>query len=511
MLPAARLGRYEVLAKLASGGMGEILLARLEGAAGFEKLCVIKRILPHLASEPRFRAMMIVEAQIVSRINHANVCQIHELGEIEGELYMVMEYLEGVTLLELLQRFAKKKIPLEPGLIVGILCQIADGLHYAHELKDREGKPLNIVHRDIAPSNVFITDHGVAKVLDFGIAKVANVANTESGAVKGKYAYMAPEQLHGWAVDRRADVFSLGILVFEMLALRRLFQRKTDYLTFHAILDQPIPDVRQFRNDVPPGLLEVMERCLKSRADERFATARQFRAALVAGSPAQPWGDNEIGDFIMASFADDIRKRSRNVGAILDPTLRHNVVPTIGRSSESPDVVDYFTPAIEIEDPQAAEEAAISSESSSANTVAGVPKSVRAARAPRHPRAWWWAIAAAAAAVITGVTAFALVTRKPHAPVDDRAATTTTDPYALAVHKRQAELDGCVHDHGTQLPPYARVRVFVEPSGATYQLAVEPAAAADEPMMVCIRKALSNVSFPTAAGRREILIALTVR
>src|SRR5215471_9724854 len=132
----ARLGRYELLAKLAAGGMGEIFLARLEGAAGFEKLCVIKRILPHLADDSRFRQMMIAEARIASKLSHTNVCQIHELDEIDGQLYMAMEFLEGITALALLRKFARHKQPLDLGLVAGILGQVCDGLHYAHELKD---------------------------------------------------------------------------------------------------------------------------------------------------------------------------------------------------------------------------------------------------------------------------------------------------------------------------------------------------------------------------------------
>src|SRR5947207_1456581 len=201
--------------------MGVIFLARLEAAAGFEKLFVIKRVLPHLADEARFRGMLIAEARLASKMTHANICQVYELGETDGQLYIVMEYLEGVTLLPLLRKASRDGSKLELGFVAGVIQQVTDALHYAHELRDRDGSSLGIVHRDVTPTNLMLTDAGVVKVLDFGIAKVKDAsAHTQTGTVKGKYAYMAPEQLRGAVIDRRADVFALGVVVYEMLALR---------------------------------------------------------------------------------------------------------------------------------------------------------------------------------------------------------------------------------------------------------------------------------------------------
>src|SRR5262245_30576038 len=153
-----RLGRYELLARLATGGMGEIFLGRLEGAAGFEKLYVIKRVLPHLADDARFRAMLIDEARIAAKMSHPNICQVYELGEDRGQLFIAMEYLEGVTLLPVLRRASKAKEPLDAGMVVGVLQQTCDALHYAHELADRDGTRLHVVHRDVTPGNVFVTE-----------------------------------------------------------------------------------------------------------------------------------------------------------------------------------------------------------------------------------------------------------------------------------------------------------------------------------------------------------------
>ncbi len=342
----ARLGRYELVARLAAGGMGEIFLARLEGAAGFEKLFVIKRILPHLADDPRFRAMLIAEARVASMMTHANICQVYELGETDGQLYIAMEYLEGVTLLPLLRKLSKGSGALDFGLVAGVIQQATDALHYAHELRDRGGDTLGIVHRDVTPTNLFLTDTGVVKILDFGIAKVKDVsANTQAGTVKGKYAYMAPEQLRGAAVDRRADVFALGVVVYEMLALRRLFQRKTDYLTFRAVLEQPIMDIRRYRPNCPDALATALTRALDRDPASRFETARQFGSAVLdaVSSVRRPWTQGEIGDYVRANFAAEIAERSAQIASAVRAGADRHVMPLISRPDDDATEVDDDT------------------------------------------------------------------------------------------------------------------------------------------------------------------------
>ena len=319
----ARLGRYELLARLATGGMGEIFLARLEGAEGFEKLYVVKRILAHLADDARFRQMLVAEARIASKMSHPHICQVFELGETEGQLYIVMEYLEGVSLLPLLRRFSRENVALDLGFVAGVIQQVTDAMNYAHELKDRDGENLGIIHRDVTPSNIFLTDAGVAKVLDFGIAKARGASTqTQEGTVKGKYAYMAPEQLKGSNIDRRVDIFALGVVLYEMLALRRLFQRKTDYLTFRAVMEQPIPDIRRYRPDLPDGMADALTRALDREPTNRYDTARQFGAAILDGiqSSYRPWTQGEISDFVNSNFAEEIGKRSQQVASVVART-----------------------------------------------------------------------------------------------------------------------------------------------------------------------------------------------
>src|SRR5262249_33084799 len=255
----------------------------------------------------------VAEARIASKMSHPNICQVFELSETDGQLYIVMEYLEGISLLPLLRRYSRDNGLLDLGFIAGVVQQVTDAMNYAHELKDRDGEILHIIHRDVTPSNIFLTETGVAKVLDFGIAKARGASTqTQEGTVKGKYAYMAPEQLRGGTIDRRVDVFALGVVLFEMLALRRLFQRKTDYLTFRAVMEQPIPDVRRYRADAPDALAGVVARALERDPEARWESARAF-ATAVLDSVKRPWTQGEIGDFVRANFEDEISKRSQQV------------------------------------------------------------------------------------------------------------------------------------------------------------------------------------------------------
>src|SRR3954463_7893366 len=337
----ARLGRYELIARLATGGMGEIFLARLEGAAGFEKLYVIKRILPHLAGDQRFRAMLVSEARIAARMSHANVCQIYELAESDHQLYIVMEYLEGITLLALLRKYSHQKRQLPFGFIAGVVHQVAEGLHYAHELRDRNGEVMGVVHRDVTPSNLFLTESGIAKVHDFGVAKAKDSTTTESGAVKGKFAYMAPEQLAGHEVDRRADIFALGVVITEMISNRRLFQRRTDYLTFQAVMEQPLPDFRRHRPDLPEAMLPVLHRALARDPADRFASARELDAA-ISNSLGWPWSQAALSELIRSDFGDELHRHHSEVSGVIHRGSPR-MMPTILESPSDPDAESYAT------------------------------------------------------------------------------------------------------------------------------------------------------------------------
>jgi eukaryotic-like serine/threonine-protein kinase len=301
---ASSFGKYTLVAKLATGGMAEIFLARLLSDGGFEKLVCIKRILPHLAKDPQFVAMFLDEARVVARISHPNVCQVFELGEIAGQYYIAMEYLAGVPL-AIFRRRDYYASPAEIQLVAGFGVQACEGLHHAHQLKAANGELLGVVHRDISPQNLFVTLDGIVKVLDFGIAKVQDQsAKTSTGALKGTYCYMAPEQLRGEKIDRRADVWALGAVLWESLAQRHLFKRETEFLTFQAITAEPIPHICELRPDVPPLAGDAIARAVSRDREDRFATARAFGEALAqACAPlGGPRTAAQIADVVESSF-----------------------------------------------------------------------------------------------------------------------------------------------------------------------------------------------------------------
>ncbi|HWO22140.1 MAG TPA: serine/threonine-protein kinase [Kofleriaceae bacterium] len=331
-------GKYSLVAKLATGGMAEIFLARLQGAAGFEKLVCIKRILPHLAKDQQLVEMFLAEARIAAQISHPNVCQVFELGEIEGRYFIAMEYLEGVPFSCFRRRDLYPGHP-DPRLIAGLGAQACEGLHHAHQLKRPDGSPLEVVHRDVSSNNLFATVDGVVKVLDFGIAKVQDASvRTTTGSVKGTYAYMSPEQLRGERVDRRTDVFAMGIVLWELFARRHLFRRETDFLTFQAITSEPIPEVAELRPDVPPELSQTIARALSRDREERYPTARALGEALAQSvqSIGGPWSAAMIADELARAF--EVRMRDQQVlirvareGGVLD--LDDDLGPAVGHGT----------------------------------------------------------------------------------------------------------------------------------------------------------------------------------
>ncbi len=336
---ATTFGKYSLVAKLAIGGMAEIFLARLQGAAGFEKLVCIKRILPSLAKDQQFVTMLLGEARIAAQISHGNVCQVFELGEIAGQYFIAMEYLEGVPL-ACFRRPDLYPEQTDPRLVAGILIQACEGLHSAHQLQGADGSLLGVVHRDVSGNNVFVTVGGIVKVLDFGIAKAQDASvRTTTGSIKGTYAYMSPEQLKGERVDRRTDVFAAGILTWELFARKHLFKRDTDFLTFQAITTEPIPNICELRPDLPPALGDAVAKALSRDRDARFPTARALGEAIAAavatlGGPLAPSAISEEVERAFARSLIDQRKLARlaREGGTRDLDL--DPVPAIGHGTE---------------------------------------------------------------------------------------------------------------------------------------------------------------------------------
>jgi serine/threonine-protein kinase len=314
---AREFGRYELIAKLATGGMAEIYLARRQGTSKRE-VSVLKRILPHLAEDEHFVTMFRDEAELASKLLHPNVCRVDALDHHAGTWFIEMEYLHGIALSRIMTQLAKMNKMLDPRIATGIIVQSCEGLHHAHELRDPNDQLLNVVHRDVSPPNIMLTDTGVVKLLDFGIAKARGAnSKTRTGTVKGKNAYMSPEQILGRPLDRRNDIFALGTVMYEMLAIKRLFQRDSDFLTFKAITEEPIPDIKDRRPDLPPALRSVIIQALARDPHGRFGTAKTFADAIRAamapmGGPATR---SELARFLSSDFADELTARAEILAA----------------------------------------------------------------------------------------------------------------------------------------------------------------------------------------------------
>jgi len=308
---ARDFGSYQLIAKLATGGMAEIFLARPSGPGAHDVL-VLKRILPHLAEDDHFVTMFRDEADLASKLIHRNVCHVQGFGEFAGTWFIAMEYLHGVPLSRMMTRLSKAAKMLDVRMVAGIITQACEGLHAAHEARGPDGALLNVVHRDVSPPNIMVCADGLVKLLDFGIAKARGAnSRTRTGTVKGKNAYMSPEQILGKPLDRRSDVFALAVVMYEMLAIKRLFHRDSDFLTFKAITEEPIPDIRERRPDIPPGMRSALQQAMARDPNGRFDTALAFANAIrnsvaTLGGPASP---NDLARLLFTDFGDEMTAR----------------------------------------------------------------------------------------------------------------------------------------------------------------------------------------------------------
>ncbi len=281
--PSTRLGRYEVIKHLASGGMAEVLLARAAGIEGFERYVVIKRIHVERARDPHVVKMFCDEARLAGSMHHHNIVQVHDIGQEKGEYFFAMEYVHGEDLRRLLTTVNRAGGTIPTEHVISIVTEAASALHYAHDHKSSNGTPYNIVHRDVSPANILVGYDGEVKVVDFGIAKASfRSAETQSGTLKGKISYMAPEQCLGAPVDRRSDVFALGIVLFELFTVRRLFKGSSDFLTMSAIVAGNTPKPSTYRPDTPPEIEAIIMKALAHKAEDRYQTANELRLALEA-------------------------------------------------------------------------------------------------------------------------------------------------------------------------------------------------------------------------------------
>ena len=314
------IGRYEIVDVLGQGGMASVYLARTRGPAGFQKLFAIKKVHEHLASDRQFAAMFLDEARIAAALHHPNVAQVFELGEDQGAYFLAMEYLLGEHLGMVLRKLGRAEGPAPIAVMARIVALAAEGLHHAHEAHDELGKPLQIVHRDVSPQNIFVTYAGHVKLTDFGIAKATtNEVRTDTGTVKGKFAYMSPEQALGRPIDRRTDVFALGAVLWEAVTLRRLFRSPTDAETLLKVTRCEVPVPSSVSPGIPAEIDRIVMRCLAAAPEGRYATAGElaqdlegFLAPLEGSAHA-----SAIGALMTGLFGDEIATRQAAVRRVL--------------------------------------------------------------------------------------------------------------------------------------------------------------------------------------------------
>ncbi len=314
-------GTYQLLKRLATGGMAQIYLARQGGVHGDEKLLVVKRILPHLAENAEFIQMFLDEARIAARLNHPNIVQIFNLGAQDDSYFIAMEYIHGEDVRRVWKRAESKNTELPVPLVCRIVSDASAGLDYAHRKTDHSGKPLGIVHRDISPQNIIISFDGAVKVVDFGIAKAADQATeTRSGVLKGKYSYMSPEQASGKRLDRRSDIFALGVVLYELLTGTRLFKRGNDIMTLNAVTECQVAPPSEVNSRLPKDLDAIVMKALARSPEDRYLHASELRSALEDWLRLHqlPASSANLGAFMRQVYAERLAREAVEGRVLVD-------------------------------------------------------------------------------------------------------------------------------------------------------------------------------------------------
>jgi len=356
-----QFGKYVLLRKLAEGGMAEIFLAKQTGAEGFERDVVIKCMLDHFTKYPDFIAMFLDEARLAARLHHPNIVQITDLGVADKRYFICMEYLAGEDLDAVIAaaHYRGEGIPIP--IAARIMLSVLEGLEFAHGYQE-QGRLVGLVHRDISPSNIFVTYQGTVKVLDFGIAKASSrMTQTQPGLLKGKWGYMSPEQARGEQIDARSDLFSLGITFHELLTARRVFERDNEIGVLLALMEQPIPPPSQRRADVPPALDRIVMKAMERRTQDRYASAAEMRADLeefLRGTSSIP-GVTQLAQYLQGLFGPAEVERKTKIPSLtelealkVDPQPQPQEDP-VGYAKTVVRPSDPGLPALKTERPQA--------------------------------------------------------------------------------------------------------------------------------------------------------------
>ncbi|MDB4942648.1 MAG: serine/threonine protein kinase [Labilithrix sp.] len=368
------LGRYALYGEIAAGGMATVHLARLLGPVGFARTVAIKRLHPHLAKDPEFGAMFLEEARLAARVRHPNVVATLDVVHDDGELFLVMEYVAGESLSRLVRKAREAGGRVPPRCAVGIISGALEGLHSAHEALSEKGHLLGLVHRDVSPQNVHVGTDGVPRLLDFGIAKATNrVQETRTDQIKGKVAYMSPEQLAKGNIDRRADVYSAAVVLWETLTGQRLFKADDVATLVYSIINEHIEPPSKYAPDISPALDAVVMKGLEREADARWSTARDMAAALekaLAPAPAR-----EISAWVHEIAGDSLEWRQDLVHRIESETSASMPPPMLRVESPS-SPMDVRSGVVSTEDPRG-EAVTISNESGAKGPFASTPDDER--------------------------------------------------------------------------------------------------------------------------------------
>ena len=373
------VGKYQLVSKLATGGMAEVYLAKSAGPMGFEKTLVLKRILPHLAEDEQFVEMFLGEAKLAAQLEHPNIVQIFDFGEAEGTYYLAMEYIDGPNLRVLAKRARAAGALLPIALCAKIIASACEGLAFAHDFTDKTtGEPLELIHRDISPDNILLSRQGAVKVVDFGIAKAANQSHkTQSGVIKGKVAYMPPEQLQARPLDRRVDVYALGVVLYELLTGHKPFDATTDVSMMQAIMFEPFVPAGSRRPDLPRALVRILDRALSKVREHRYPDCRAFQAELehFILSTGESVGAYQLSRLVAQVSGDD------NAGHVVPPgpgsaTPYPSDVTRVARPESNTNAADLAPPTLV-------------SSSRPAVALSEVEESVT----PRRRTGWWGALA----------------------------------------------------------------------------------------------------------------------
>ncbi|MFZ5889528.1 MAG: serine/threonine-protein kinase [Myxococcota bacterium] len=483
-------GSYELVESLASGGMGSVHLAVQRGARGFARIIAIKRIHPHLMQNQKFCEMFIDEARIASRINHGSVCRIFDFGEDPDGYFIAMEYLAGEPLSRVLRAVQERpelaRSPRYPLIVARIVAGVAEGLHAAHSLCDDHGEPLGVVHRDVSPQNLFVLYDGTVRVTDFGIAQARQrLHHTHGGLLKGKLSYMAPEQIERKPLDARADLWSLGAVLWEALTMRRLFRGSSEAETLMRVMSKPVPPPSTLNPNVSPALDAIVRRALTRNPAARYGSARELARDLerLLASSGDTIPTMDLAEWLVDVFPDGIQRSSRRLKAALSsdrpghstataPTVPDESIPPTSDSRSPPRAMDWQDAAT------LAKRSPVESGRTAVNR-SGVSQRLRSSR--QH------LLVAACAMLLVPVCTWLIKGRGSSAPASALAATAAR---TLVLQPSAADKEA---------PPPQKIEPSVAP--ATTAAAVEPAPVARAtPSATALRSSSPRLaSVPSAA------------